>query len=208
MKTMRAPGFVVVAILTGLIVLAGYLVPVPWLQNLRSLVLGWGVTLLGITTLLGVANLLAVHFRKITDRKVRSPYSLVVLLAFLVTLGFGIMLTPADTRFQHVVSDIQAPLETSLMAMLAITLAAGSLRLLRNRHDLFSIVFAASTVLFLVIGSGALSFLQDQPLAAGILSVLKGLPVAGARGILLGIALGSLMTGIRILTGIDRPYSG
>ena len=35
-----------------------------------------------------------------------------------------------------------------------------------------------------------------------------GLPVAGARGILLGIALGSLTAGLRILMGADRPYSG
>jgi hypothetical protein len=40
------------------------------------------------------------------------------------------------------------------------------------------------------------------------LSALNSLPVAGARGILLGVALGSLTTGLRILIGADRPYSG
>lgn len=208
MKTMRAPVFTAVAILTGLVVLAGYFLPGTFLHTLRSLILGWGVTLLGITTLLGVANLLAVHYHKLFDRNARSPYSLVVLVAFAVTLGFGILLTPADARFQHVVQDIQVPLETSLMAMLAVTLAAGSLRLLRSRRDLFSIVFAVSTLLFLVIGSGALFFFNKQPVVAAILSVVNSLPTAGARGILLGIALGSLMTGIRVLTGIDKPYSG
>ena len=208
MKTKRTPIIVVIAISSGLVVLLGYIIPVPLLQNLRTLVLGWGVTLLGITTLLGIANLVTVHYRKLVDPKTRSPFSLVVLLAFLVTLAFGIVLTPANAGYQRVVQDIQVPLETSLMAMLSITMAAGCLRLLRNRHDMFSIVFAMSTIVFLVIGSGALFFLKDIPLASGILTVIQDLPLAGARGILLGIALGSLMTGIRILIGSDKPYSG
>jgi hypothetical protein len=63
-------------------------------------------------------------------------------------------------------------------------------------------------VLFLVTGSGVLTGLSDIPLLKSVLAGLNALPVAGARGILLGIALGSLTTGLRILTGTDRPYGG
>ena len=31
--------------------------------------------------------------------------------------------------------------------------------------------------------------------------------MAGVRGILLGAALGALLTGIRLLLGVERPYS-
>jgi len=30
--------------------------------------------------------------------------------------------------------------------------------------------------------------------------------VAGARGILLGVALGAAATGLRVIMGVDRPY--
>jgi len=30
----------------------------------------------------------------------------------------------------------------------------------------------------------------------------------GARGLLIGIALGTLLTSLRVLFGIDRPYGG
>jgi hypothetical protein len=30
----------------------------------------------------------------------------------------------------------------------------------------------------------------------------------GARGLLLGIALGALLTGLRVIFGVDRPYGG
>ena len=31
--------------------------------------------------------------------------------------------------------------------------------------------------------------------------------LAGTRGIILGVALGTVVTGLRLLMGIDRPYS-
>jgi hypothetical protein len=30
----------------------------------------------------------------------------------------------------------------------------------------------------------------------------------GARGLLLGISLGALLTGLRVIFGVDRPYGG
>jgi hypothetical protein len=38
--------------------------------------------------------------------------------------------------------------------------------------------------------------------------ILRVPALGGARGLLLGIALGTITTGIRILMGTDRPYGG
>jgi hypothetical protein len=40
------------------------------------------------------------------------------------------------------------------------------------------------------------------------MELVERLPVAGGRGILIGIALASLTAGLRVLLGADRPYSG
>jgi len=37
--------------------------------------------------------------------------------------------------------------------------------------------------------------------------ILEVPTTAGARGIILGVALGTVATGLRVLLGIDRPYS-
>ncbi len=71
-----------------------------------------------------------------------------------------------------------------------------------------AVVFVISTIVFLVIGSGFLSIGTQMPVVRDIMGALNMLPIAGARGILLGIALGGLTTGLRILMGADRPYSG
>ena len=69
-------------------------------------------------------------------------------------------------------------------------------------------VFFLSVVLFLVLNSGVLAFTADIPLLTSLLSAFHQVPAAGARGMLLGIALGSLVTGIRILIGSEKPYNG
>jgi hypothetical protein len=42
-------------------------------------------------------------------------------------------------------------------------------------------------------------------LATRFLNMFSG---GGARGLLIGIALGTLLTGLRVLFGADRPYGG
>ena len=209
MKTpMRAPLATAVAIAVGLVVLLGYFLPGAALAGLRSLFFGWGVILAGIAALVGIVNLLRVHWGKFSTPKKRNIFSLVLILSFLITFGMGIWLTPADPAFQKVVTHIQVPLETSLLAVLVVVLTLALIRLVRRKNDLMTVVFLGSTLIFLILGSGLLSNFGDNLLIQKISGFLKQLPLAGARGILLGVALGSLTTGLRLLIGADRPYSG
>jgi hypothetical protein len=132
----------------------------------------------------------------------------VLILAFLVTFAAGVVLTPADPRFQKVVTAIQAPVEISLMAVVAVVLSLAGLRLIQHRKDGMAIVFLASAILFLLLGSGWLPAGIPGTLYGSLVGFIHNLPLAGARGILLGVALGSLAAGVRILLGTDRPYSG
>jgi len=94
------------------------------------------------------------------------------------------------------------------MAVLAVTLAFSSVKMLQRQRSLMGLVFFIGVILFLVINSGILSTITDVPLLQNLLSAFHQVPGAGARGILLGVALGSLVTGLRILIGSDRPYNG
>jgi len=49
-----------------------------------------------------------------------------------------------------------------------------------------------------VISGGWLPIIKDW--------ILDVPALAGARGVLLGVALGTVATGLRVLLGIDRPY--
>jgi hypothetical protein len=206
---MRAPVAAAIAIAVGLIVLLGYFLPLEeyHLPALRELLIGWGVILAGVATLIAIVNLLSVHWRKLNDAQSPDYYSLVVLLAFLVTFAAGMWFGPAHPQYQKVVTMIQAPIEASLMGLAAVVLLFACIRLVSHRKGMLGAVFLVSALVFLVIGSGLISVGGD-PLLGDTLAFLERLPVAGGRGLLIGMALGSLTAGLRILLGADRPYSG
>jgi hypothetical protein len=206
---MRAPLATGVAIVVGLIILFGYFIPYPPLQNGRALLLSWAVTLAGVALLVGVANLVGTHWRKLVGaRRERDFYSLFLILAFFITFITGIFLTPSSTLFQKAVTAVQAPVETSLMALLSVTLAYACLRLFQKRRALSSFFFIISVFVFLLLGSGLLYFLGNASFLRNSIGLMQQIPLAGGRGILLGIALGTITAGLRILFGSDRPYRG
>ena len=206
---MKSPVATAIAIAVGLIVLAGYFVPLAILQEIRFQLLDWAVIVVGFAAIVGIINLLAAHYKRLrsTDPG-HDPLSLVVLLAFVGTLLVGLLFGPSSNAFQSIVLKIQRPIEASLMALLAVTLAFACLRLFQRQRGILAIVFLISVVFFLLLGSGILGALSNLPVLGDLIELFNRLPVAGARGILIGVALGSLTAGLRILLGADRPYSG
>jgi hypothetical protein len=204
---MRDPVAAAIAIGIGLVILAGYFVPVPLLGALQSTLLGWAVIIGAFAALVGITNLVFSHWRKLTGKTNRDVYSLFALIGFVLALGVGLYFGPGDPLVQKGVETFIVPVEASLMAALAVALAYACLRLLRRRQDGMTILFVISAVIFLLIGGGLLAGI-NLPIVRDITMFIDRLPVAGARGILLGIALGGLTAGLRILMGADRPYSG
>ena len=65
------------------------------------------------------------------------------------------------------------------------------------------------TALIIMLGSAPFPFFTI-PLVGDFIRpfIISIFATSGARGILLGVALGTLLTGIRVLIGADRPYGG
>jgi hypothetical protein len=102
---------------------------------------------------------------------------------------------------------IQLPIETSLMAVMAISLTYAATRFLRRNLHTYAVIFFF-IVLMVLIGTLSI-FTQEVPFLTQIRQWIVQVPaLGGARGLLLGIALGTIATGLRILIGTDRPYGG
>ncbi len=200
---------VIIAIIAGVVVLLGYFFPSPAIQALRTPLLDWAVILSGVAGLVAILNLVfGIHWKRLRGDSKSKGYSFVLILAFILTLAAGIFLGPSNPGFQKVVTAIQVPIESSLMAVLAITMAYSSIKLLQRQKNWMGFIFFLSVVIFLILNSGILAFATDIPFLKDVLSSFHQIPIAGARGILLGIALGSLATGVRVMIGSDRPYNG
>jgi hypothetical protein len=107
---------------------------------------------------------------------------------------------------EWLLTNIQIPVESALMGVLAITLVYAAARLVTLRPNIFSVVFVL-TLLVMLVASTQIGL--DSSFGQGIQTFMAhGLASGGARGILIGVALGTITTGLRILLGFDRPYGG
>jgi len=197
------------AMAVGLIILFGTFLPIPLLSAVRLELLHWALILLGVAALVGVTNLFSVHFNKIRQRGKGSVNSVALLVAMLATLLIGVIVGPSHPWMQTVVNAVIIPVEASLMALLAVTLLYASIRLLRRRADMMSIVFLGTAALML-LGSVSLPYIGEIPFLSDWIRpwVMYGPAVGGARGLIIGVALGALTTGLRALFAFDRPYGG
>lgn len=200
---------ILVAVISGIIVLTGYFIPSEALNVVRTPLLNWALILSGVAGLVAIFNLVfKIHWKRLREAKTSWVFSLVVILGFLGTLTVGIIYGPGSAAFKRIVTGVAVPIETSLMALLAITLSYASIKILQRHRNFMGFVFFLSVIVFLVLNTGLLSSTTEIPILRTLLSGLHQVPVSGARGILLGIALGSLVTGVRVLIGSDHPYNG
>ena len=197
---------VLIAIAVGFTVLLGYFLPA--LAPLQNLLLNWAVILAGVAAFLGVFSLISVHADKIRRRERSIVYSSLLILTLVAVFLFGMVLGPNHTSMRFLVNAIILPAEASLMGLLAISLLYAAVRLLRRRPDIMGIVFLITAVIIL-LGSATLPF-GEVPVLGTLVQpwLTQVVALGGARGILIGVALGTLTTGLRILFGADRPYGG
>jgi hypothetical protein len=214
---MKSPISWIIALLAGSIVLAGYFLRkmVPVLGEVQVLVLQWAVILAAIALLVGVLNLLSVHWRKVKAGNSASFYSGVLIVSLLATIGITAWDGPTGSWSLWIINNIQIPIEASLVALLAIVLAYTAARMFRYRLNTMTILFMVVVIIILLgttplYGTAKVTALKDlsslfKQLASWITQTWA---TAGARGILLGVALGTIAAGLRILLGVDRPYGG
>lgn len=205
-RSLQAPLLIGIAVITGVVVLLAYFVDI--LAPVRTILLDWALLLTAVALLLGVWNLFRRHWRTLRSDQPGKVNSLVMIISLvatlIVTLVFGLSSAQALWVYQYVL----VPVESSLLALLTVVLIYAIGRMFYRKLGFFSAVFAI-TVLFLLAttffmsGAGSFPGLRE---ARGWL--LQTWVTAGSRGVLLGVVLGTLATGLRVIMGFDRPYGG
>lgn len=166
-----------------------------------GLLTSWASFLAAVALILGVFNLFNVHIRRTFQG---SFYSLVLIVGLLATLilGFTGLFGGAETIFTYV----QAPLEAALGALLAFFLFFAALRLLRRKQSMWTVLFVATVILVLLGITPMPAVLSDIfTLINNFISLI--FVSAGMRGILIGVALGTITVTLRLILGSEQPYN-
>jgi hypothetical protein len=190
-----------IAIAVGLVVLLDYFFTLPLLDRVGEAFRQWTIILTAFALLLGLINLVQVHLARIMRRHEASAgYSVIVVItaACVIVIGMWFMLPSAPMTW--IFDNVYVPLQGAFFALVAFFLATAAYRALRARNLETTWMLIAALVVFL-----------GQTPLLGILAdarewVLNVPSTAGVRGILIGVALGTIATALRLLVGMDRPY--
>lgn len=196
---------VAVAIAVGLLVLLGEFITNDTYADLVSILLAWGAIIAVFALLLGLANVLLYHTRRIVARDAQMPFSILILASAVVVFLLVLPSGGTGEASQWIMRYLYQPLEASFLALLVFFIGTAIYRALRVKTWEMAL-FAISAIVVLI---GSVPFMQVvSPFIPAAREWVVNVPaLAGVRGILLGVALGIIATGLRLLTGIDRPYS-
>jgi len=190
-----------IAISVGLFVLLDFFVQNAFIGTLKFVFVKWAIIVAAFAMILGFFNVLIVHLNKILRFKQGWFYSIFLVLTMMIVLILGLIEGPQGSLTSRIFQYVLFPLQATIFSLLAFFVASAAYRAFRLR----------SWESALLVITGVIVLLGQVPLW-GALTTFKewilGVPnMAGARGILLGVALGTVATGLRVLLGIDRPYS-
>ncbi len=217
--------------LAGAILIVAYFSPAT--TNWGEVVTDWMNTLAAVAFILGGGNLLFVNLEKISSRRAGWAYAAVTLLAFVVTLTFGIFkigavpnpqfpATPwagdyesVRAPFGWVYEYVLSPLTATMFAMLAFYVASAAFRAFRAKNieailllgTAFVILLGRTAAAGILTGwipvDGPFAILRLDTLAVNIMQYVS---TAGTRAVMMGIALGIAATSLRLILGLDRSY--
>ena len=182
-------------------------------SELAAFTLQLVMVIAAIAILIGLLNLIAVHLGRFVRSEHGWPYSLITLIAALVVGVLRILdraeVWSGDLEGEQisvrVFEAVQVSLESALAAMLVFFLVYAAYRLMRRRATIWNFVFSLTVVIVLL---GSIPF-KDIEVFTDTRDWLERVPAnAGARGILIGVGLGTVVAGIRVLVGQDRSYRG
>jgi hypothetical protein len=164
-----------------------------------------------VAVLVGLVNLVAVHLGRFVRAERGWPYSVLVLV---VALGVGVLrildraeVWSGDLEGEQisvrVFESVQVSLESALAALLVFFLVFAAYRLMRDRVTVWNVLFSLTVIVVLV---GWVPF-DDMDVLRDVRDWVVRVPAsAGMRGLLIGVGLGTLAVGVRVLIGQDRSF--
>jgi hypothetical protein len=178
----------------------------------------WGRIIGAFALVLGIQSLLRTHVEKIRRKRRDWPYSTVAIGSFVLMAVVGISLGSGEgSGFDWIFRHVQVPLDATMFSLLAFFIASAAFRTFRARSTEATLLLVAAIVVMLGRVPGTLIVLFGQTGLGEWMHVnmpdvsewIMNFPtVAGKRGIIFGVALGSIATALRILLGIERSHLG
>ncbi|NJN67956.1 MAG: hypothetical protein HC884_15240 [Chloroflexaceae bacterium] len=174
------------------------------IQPLAFLLINWAAVLVALALVVGLVSVAGSHVMRVLRQKEDWGYSLVLLAAMFAVIGIGVSgVTLAEEPVRRFFHAVYEPLTSSLLALLAFFSLSTIIRALHQRTRENLVIIAVALVVLVT----QIPPVASLPLVTETMQWLdQYIALAGARGLLIGAAVGTLVATMRVLLGFDQPY--
>ncbi|MBF0314134.1 MAG: hypothetical protein HQK50_07670 [Oligoflexia bacterium] len=193
----------------GIYTFAYYFMPHRAMQNIWDQLSNWAIIVGGGSMAVGIVSMFRTYYKRSMNRADPNRYYCMITLVCMVGMAvIGFVTGIGDgTLFNDLFLNVMLPLESTMFSLLAFYIASAAFRSFRLKT--FSaglLLFAAVVVMLAQIPAGENISKQIPVIAAWINEYPN---VAAQRAIMIGIAIGSVATALKIILGIDKSvFSG
>lgn len=205
---MRREMPMLVAGLSGLIVLLGFFFEklLPFAFSWSKELTAWGTIVSAFAMGLAAANLIVIHSKRLTLKNPNWYNSAALLLTMALMVYAGVFAGQKSYIWNVLFGSLMAPLGNAMFSLLIFFIASASFRAFRARNVEATILLLAGVLVLL--GRAPVGELISGYFPRGADWLMNVPNIAGNRAILIGAAIGTVATGLRLLLGIDRGYLG
>ncbi|MGM0607740.1 MAG: hypothetical protein ACQESP_04880 [Candidatus Muiribacteriota bacterium] len=182
----------------------------------QSGIYDWTRIITAFALLIGILNLLMIHFSKIKRGGTQIIYSYILIISFFIItisglIGYGAadsegFMKGAFNVFDWMFSNMLRPLNATMFSLLAFYVASAAFRAFRAKtKEATFLLISAFIVMLGRVPIGAMIHEKIPVIANWIMTY----PTAGAQtAIMIGAALGAVSVSLKIILGIERTYLG
>ncbi len=204
----------------GILTLLSYYVPHKVAVDFVETVSKWENIVMAFAFMLGLISLFRTHYGKINKRVPGWGYSVFVFIGFLAMVVPAIVtkgrtmdagnITALGWSYRHIYNALAG----TMFAVLAFYIVSTAYRSFRIKSAQAFVLFVAAFIL--ILGKVPLGqLIWDKVLGwtgfsvSYVIDWIMTVPaVAGKRGIMIGIAIGAVVTSFKIIFGIEKQYLG
>jgi len=204
--------------IVGVTYVVQFFVPHRPFSAMQDLFNDWVQIIAAFAIWLGALNLIKVSGDSVYRKERGWPYAAVIIAGFFVTsvVGFffsgGPRFQDPGTPFDWIYQNVYNPLSATMFAMLAFYVASASYRAFRARNVQATLLLVAGFLVMLgrvPVGDSITHFLPEGYRLSDLSNWIMNVPnKAGQRAIMIGIALGTVSTSLRLILGIEKSHLG